>query len=432
MKHVFTLIISLFWILLGEATILFGQSETDSLSAVVVSEYQRASSALDAGDYETVEQYLSTLSKKEKASFAAKMLTVGLYLGRMDSESSWKVIKSIPASKIADHKLFDLYEARILRAERMLQSALPIVLIGDPVSTDKVFADQKIGEMAESVGLMTEKSFTPSSARVRWQVTKKEDGRETFSIVYRLGDGTWDETNAEEVTVLGLDSLGRYSYPFLLSDGETLYFTYEGPETLGGRDIYLSRYNAENHTLLVPQQLPVPINSPSDDYAYVKDEATGVAAFLTTRNQPLGQSLIVKYREAGKDSVFPAKRDSVADYLFFRSTTTEANSEIFSDNVGGDARMRPPLFFINEKAVYGQEELMVTASKNMLERYTALMGSYESEKARLAALREVFADSSRSKPSVSSEIIAIEKAQNRRFRELTALRNEIIKSEMRK
>ena len=80
---------------------------------------------------------------------------------------------------------------------------------------------------------------------------------------------------------------GNVNYPFLLSDGVTLYFASDNPtESLGGYDLFVSRYNITNGSYLAPENLGMPFNSPYNDYLLAIDEVNGVGWFVTDRFQP--------------------------------------------------------------------------------------------------------------------------------------------------
>ena len=398
----------------------------DSLPA---SPYERASAALTAGDLDAPRAYLEGLSKREKGTFARKMLAAGLALGEFDTEEARHLIEGIKPRQITDQELYDRLSTLLQREERMLQSALPVRVIGSPQGGALSELEQALKSMAEPAGTVEKDSFVPAGGQVRWQVIRKADGRETFGIVYRLGDGSWDEAHIEEVTVLGLDSLGHYAYPYLLSDGETLYFSYSGPETLGGWDVFLSRYNPSERTLLVPQQLPMPVNSPADDYGYIYDESTETAAFITERDTPAGSGKLVKYRR-DEGGALPVQKDSLAAYLLFRNTPSVPDETLF----GGAAKApvsaeREPLFWVKDRPVYSSDDLRKPAARTVFARYLSLRDSFSSEAKRLSKLRAEYAKNTSSKASLTSEILALEKAQRSRRAELKALLNEVIKSE---
>lgn len=56
------------------------------------------------------------------------------------------------------------------------------------------------------------------------------------------------------------------NYPFYDSGASTLYFASKGHGSIGGYDIFKSKYDVKNKKWGTPEQLPFPINSPFDDY----------------------------------------------------------------------------------------------------------------------------------------------------------------------
>lgn len=80
-------------------------------------------------------------------------------------------------------------------------------------------------------------------------------------------------------------------YPFLLTDGISLYYGANNSDGMGGYDIYTTRYNPTNNEFLKPENIGFPFNSPNNDYMMAIDENAGIAYFATDRN-------------ASKDSVY--------------------------------------------------------------------------------------------------------------------------------
>ena len=77
----------------------------------------------------------------------------------------------------------------------------------------------------------------------------------------------------------------RVNYPFMMGDGQTFYFAAEGDDGLGGYDIYVTRYDAEEDQFLHPVNIGMPFNSEGNDYLYVIDEYSNLGWFATDRNQ---------------------------------------------------------------------------------------------------------------------------------------------------
>jgi flagellar biosynthesis chaperone FliJ len=95
-----------------------------------------------------------------------------------------------------------------------------------------------------------------------------------------------DEWSEEKPLNIPVDSLANDNYPFVMSDGLTIYYASTGNESIGGYDLFISRYNVDNDTYLAPTPLGMPFNSPDNDYMLAIDELNGVGYFATDRFQP--------------------------------------------------------------------------------------------------------------------------------------------------
>ena len=97
----------------------------------------------------------------------------------------------------------------------------------------------------------------------------------------KLLDG-WQEKEPIE----SLNDDNNVNYPFLMGDGITLYYASDGEGTLGGYDIFVTRYDSEENTYLRPSNIGMPFNSSANDYMYAIDEFHNLGWFATDRNQP--------------------------------------------------------------------------------------------------------------------------------------------------
>ncbi|MDO5074718.1 MAG: hypothetical protein Q4D66_02385 [Bacteroidales bacterium] len=78
-------------------------------------------------------------------------------------------------------------------------------------------------------------------------------------------------------------------FPFLLTDGITLYFAAKGRESIGGYDLFATRYNPSQHRYVHPTNVGMPFNSPDNDYLMAIDAHQGLGYLLTDRRQPEGK-----------------------------------------------------------------------------------------------------------------------------------------------
>ena len=78
-------------------------------------------------------------------------------------------------------------------------------------------------------------------------------------------------------------------YPFMMNDGITFYFSAQGEESIGGYDIFFTRYDSRSGSFLKPENIGMPFNSEANDYMYAADEETGIGYFVSDRRQPEGK-----------------------------------------------------------------------------------------------------------------------------------------------
>ena len=115
-------------------------------------------------------------------------------------------------------------------------------------------------------------------------------GNSTLFTKDMLG-GKWSKPT--ELT--GIDNSESPNYPFMMADGITFYFAQKGESSLGGYDIFVTRYNSETGEFLRPNNIGLPFNSKANDYMYVIDELDSLGWLVTDRNQPDGKVCIYTF-----------------------------------------------------------------------------------------------------------------------------------------
>lgn len=93
----------------------------------------------------------------------------------------------------------------------------------------------------------------------------------------------------------GIDNMTNPDYPFMMPDGTTFYFSQKGDETLGGYDIFVTRYDSSTGEFLKPNNMGLPFNSSANDYMYVVDELDSLGWLVTDRFQPEGKVCIYTF-----------------------------------------------------------------------------------------------------------------------------------------
>lgn len=94
-----------------------------------------------------------------------------------------------------------------------------------------------------------------------------------------------------------LSGMGRETdcedFPYVLSDGTTLYYAAEGEASLGGLDLFVTRYDPASRTYLRAENLGMPFSSPGNDYLLAIDEQAHLGYFATDRR--LGSDSVCIY-----------------------------------------------------------------------------------------------------------------------------------------
>lgn len=102
---------------------------------------------------------------------------------------------------------------------------------------------------------------------------------------------------------IGFKSL---NYPFMMADGSTLYFSATGDQSIGGYDIFVTRYDYENGSFLKAENIGMPFNSTANDYMYVIDEINNLGWFATDRNQKEDNVCIYIFIPSESRKLYPA------------------------------------------------------------------------------------------------------------------------------
>ncbi len=95
-----------------------------------------------------------------------------------------------------------------------------------------------------------------------------------------------DEWGKESLLPANINTGGNTNYPFVLTDGVTIYYASDDANSIGGYDIFVSRYNTSTDSYLAPENVGMPFNSPFNDYMYVIDEFNNLGWFASDRFQP--------------------------------------------------------------------------------------------------------------------------------------------------
>jgi tetratricopeptide (TPR) repeat protein len=280
--------------------------------------------------------------------------------------------------------------------------------------------------------------YTPAIGKeIIWAETG-DDGK-----AHLMGAGILDDGSIENAAPLNddLGNGGNATYPFMLTDGMTLYFASDGEGSIGGYDIFMSRRN--DNGFLQPQNIGMPYNSPDNDYLLAIDETRGIGWWATDRNHIPGKVTIYIFEQPEKrtncdtddedDLIARARITSIAatqdpdkDYselIALSRTATEQASGSSSDSDNITFR----LSMGDGNTVYHKlSDFHNAQARDHMTELLSLWSDINDTETHLASLRSSYAKGNR---SVASEITSLEsKLESQRNNE-AQLSNTIIRLE---
>lgn len=276
------------------------------------------------GDYLKARGLLEFASQK-------KITESYLYLGRIysmmymftNAEKEFeKYEKAQRRNKDALAKLEDQREVTE-RLERMVRRSEDIQIIDSiVVSKTDFLSAYKLSASAGS--LMPIKEFFKNedvSDKVLFMNERKDKVYYSLDVPGR-GDKLYsmerllDDFGNEKPLSDAVNQEGSQAYPFVMNDGVTIYFASTGHESLGGYDIYVTRYNYNTNSYLTPNQLNMPFNSPFNDYMMAIDEEKGIGWFVSDRFQPEGKVCVYAFIPESRVKLIDSDDD---DYISGRA-----------------------------------------------------------------------------------------------------------------
>lgn len=111
------------------------------------------------------------------------------------------------------------------------------------------------------------------------------DGDTTNTVLYaqNLLGNKWSK--GDQLEEISSEIYTFQNFPFLMSDGITLYFSATGDKCVGKRDIFMTTYDADKGTYYEPQNCGLPFNSVYNDYLLAIDDIDSLGWLVTDRFQ---------------------------------------------------------------------------------------------------------------------------------------------------
>ena len=120
----------------------------------------------------------------------------------------------------------------------------------------------------------------------------EKNGKDIYRVK-KMDDGKWgDPENLGSVINTKYDE----DYPYVSTDGKTLYFSSKGHNSMGGYDIFRSTWDSINNKWSQPENLDFAINTPYDDYMFIPDINEHYAFFASGRSVASNMASLYKVR----------------------------------------------------------------------------------------------------------------------------------------
>ena len=186
--------------------------------------------------------------------------------------------------------------------------------------------------------------------------------------------GKWTEGKQLQ----GIETGGNDSYPFMSVDGTTFYFASDGEGSIGGYDIFVTRYDSEDGTYLKPENVGMPFNSEANDYMLVVNDIAGLGWFATDRRMEEGKVCVYIFVPNSTKVTYNYEQGDSSKIISLSQLTSIADTQEDADLVR-KARQKLLMFLYEESGEKKQSDFLFVVDD--LTEYTSV-GQFKSSEAR--------------------------------------------------
>lgn len=254
----------------------------------------------ETGDLTGAEKHLNVAVKKKVQEAYRYLSDVYYQTYRFDEAAGLlEEYADILAKKKQDTQVFDAKKELALNAQRMMDKVENIQIIDSIVVDKDDFLPAYI--LSEESGTLTSYNhFFKPAEPVNSTVYMNQKGDKIYYAHPTDGNQyclfnqsrLMDKWGDEKQLPMNINSKNDDNFPFVLSDGVTIYYASKGNGSIGGYDLFVTRYNINSDNYLAPEQMGMPFNSPFNDYMIVFDEIKELGWFVSDRFQPEGKACV--------------------------------------------------------------------------------------------------------------------------------------------
>lgn len=272
---------------------------------------------------------------------------------------------------------------------------------------------------------------------------KDTEGKMQLYSRIRLLDG-WSEPDP----LHSLNEQGNVNYPFLMTDGITLYYASNGEGSLGGYDIFVTRYDSEDGSYLRPDNIGMPFNSPANDYMYAIDDFNNIGWFASDRYQPEDKVCIYVFVPNASKEVYDYENTNeqaiinAATLRSIRSTWTNENkvragkqrlAAVRYDKESEQKKKDFTLIIDDSTTYHTLNDFRSAEARKLYQQRQQKQKDYNSLRKDLSSKREQYAkgDNAR-KQNLTPAILELEKRTEQLMKEIDQMDIEIRNQEIKK
>lgn len=340
-----------------------------------------------------------------KEKYPASYFYIGLYNKEnyhfQQAKTALEAYLSIATDPVFVRKAKTLLRQATLSAE-MINRVEDIALIDSTIVDKNDFL--KTYNIPNDLGKIT-MTFENENAQIfdRMSFTTERGDRRIFSQMvgnqadvfssYKLADEQW----AVPVSLSQeINTSANENYPFLMTDGVTFYFASDGEQSIGGYDIFMTRFNPAKNDFYAPENVGMPFNSPYNDYMMVVDDVRGVGWFASDRYQPEGKVVIYRFVfDNEKKIIHSDDLENLIKYAQLKLARKAERIDLSDFQNNSQEKMQKNAdfrFFINaQKTYHSISEFKNKDAADLFQQFENEKINIEKAKEKLESLRNAYA-----------------------------------------
>lgn len=351
----------------------------------------------------------------------------------------------------------ELYKAKIAHTKllfRMMKTTEQVCVVDSFIVDEQSFIDSYrcgrdigtlhyLSDYFDDDNLHGILSETERKTDIYYSLPVSKDSVSLLKIFHSSKNG---EEWSGALPINGFDTKGNDNYPFMCADGSTFYFASDGEGSIGGYDIFVTRYNSENGSFLLPNNVGMPFNSEANDYMMVINEIANLGWFATDRRMPEGKVCIYVFIPNKIKNVYNYENVPYERMLSLSQLTSIADTQD-DENMVRDARRQLTilmyeqhetsdegdfLFILDDMTDYSSlSDFECDEAKRIFEEWTRRKAKLQRDLSSLEEKRDAYADADdATKSRMSNELLMLEQALEREEEALEAMEKEIRNKEL--